>query len=75
VIVSLALERRGCAGPVLDSFSAAYRINVATSRAQSRVEFVCSPRPLETHCKTVEHMRLANALCRFVELAAPASSR
>jgi len=22
-------------------------------------------------CKTVEHMRLANALCRFVELADP----
>jgi superfamily I DNA and/or RNA helicase len=45
------------------------RINVATSRAQCRVELHCSPRLLEADCKTVEHMRLANALCRFVELA------
>ena len=45
------------------------RINVATSRAQCRVELVCSPRLLEADCKTVEEMRLVNALCRFVELA------
>jgi hypothetical protein len=30
---------------------------------------VCSARLLDVDCKTVEHMRLANALCRFVELA------
>ncbi len=47
------------------------RINVATSRAQCRVELVCSPRLLEADCKTVEEMRLVNALCRFVELATP----
>ena len=45
------------------------RINVATSRAQCRVELVCSPRLLDADCKTVAEMRLANALCRFVELA------
>ena len=45
------------------------RINVATSRAQCRVELVCSPRLLEADCKTVSDMRLVNALCRFVELA------
>ncbi|HSI98082.1 MAG TPA: TM0106 family RecB-like putative nuclease [Gaiellaceae bacterium] len=45
------------------------RINVATSRAQCRVELVCSPRLLEADCRTVEQMCLANALCRFVELA------
>jgi len=45
------------------------RINVATSRAQCRVELVCSPRLLESDCKTVEQMRLVNAVCRFVELA------
>ena len=43
------------------------RINVATSRAQCRVELVCSPRLLEADCKSVEDMRLVNALCRFVE--------
>jgi hypothetical protein len=46
------------------------RINVATSRAQCRVELL-----LEADCKMVEHMRLANAFCRFVELAAEAESR
>ena len=45
------------------------RINVATSRAQCRVELVCSPQLLDADCKTVGEMRLANALCRFVELA------
>jgi hypothetical protein len=30
---------------------------------------VCSPRLLEVDCRTIDHMRLANALCRFVELA------
>jgi hypothetical protein len=38
-------------------------------RAQCRVELVCSPRRLEADVKTVEQMRLVNALCRFVELA------
>ena len=47
----------------------ANRINVATSRAQCRVELVCSPRLLEADCRTIEEMRLVNALCRFVELA------
>jgi len=30
---------------------------------------------LDVDCKTVEHMRLANALCRFVELAAERKAR
>jgi uncharacterized protein len=47
----------------------ANRINVATSRAQCRVELVCSPRLLEADVKTVKQMQLVNALCRFVELA------
>jgi hypothetical protein len=45
------------------------RLLVATSRAQCRVELVCSPRLLEADCKTPEKMTLVNALCRFVELA------
>ena len=45
------------------------RVNVATSRAQCRVVLVCTPRLLDADCKTVEQMRLVNAICRFVELA------
>jgi AAA domain/RNase_H superfamily len=45
------------------------RLNVAISRAQCLAYLVASPRLLDANCKTIEQMRLANALCRFVELA------
>ena len=51
------------------------RLNVAISRAQCLAYLVCSPRLLEVNCRTIEQMRLANALCRFVELAVPVPAR
>jgi uncharacterized protein len=45
------------------------RLNVAISRAQCLAYLVCSPRLLEVNCRTIDQMRLANALCRFVEMA------
>ena len=45
------------------------RLNVAISRAQCLAYLVASPRLLEVNCRTIDQMRLANALCRFVELA------
>jgi hypothetical protein len=45
------------------------RLNVAISRARCLSVLVASPRLLEVDARTVEHMRLANALCRFVEIA------
>jgi uncharacterized protein len=56
----------------LDFLMSRNRLNVAVSRAQCLAYVVCSPRLLEVDCRTVEHLRLANALCRFVELAAQA---
>jgi superfamily I DNA and/or RNA helicase len=50
------------------------RLNVAISRAQCLAYLVCSPRLLEVDCKTIPHMRLANALCRFVEIAKTGSA-
>ena len=45
------------------------RLNVTVSRAQCLAYLVCAPQLLDVECQTVEHMRLANALCRFVQLA------
>jgi predicted RecB family nuclease len=46
------------------------RLNVAVSRAKCLAVLVASPALLTVRCRTVEQMRLVNALCRFVELAA-----
>src|SRR5262249_4627001 len=53
----------------LDFLMSRNRLNVAVSRAQCLAYLACSPRLLEVDCRTVEHLKLANALCRFVEFA------
>jgi predicted RecB family nuclease len=53
----------------LDFLLSRNRLNVAVSRAQCLAYVACSPRLLEVDCRTVEHLKLANALCRYVELA------
>src|SRR3984957_10089155 len=45
------------------------RLNVATSRAMSNVILVASPRLFEPECRNPRQMKLANALCRYLELA------
>ena len=50
------------------------RLNVATSRARCVCILVANPRIFEPECKSPRQMQLANALCRYVELAhAPAA--
>jgi uncharacterized protein len=44
-------------------------LNVAISRAQCLAYLVASPRLLEAQCRSIEEMRLLNALCRLVEVA------
>jgi uncharacterized protein len=53
----------------LDFLFSRNRLNVAISRAKCLAYLVASPRLLDANCRTVEQMRLANALCRFVEHA------
>jgi uncharacterized protein len=45
------------------------RLNVATSRAKALSILVCSPELFEPECRTPEQMRMANAFCRYLELA------
>ena len=45
------------------------RLNVATSRARCACILVASPRLFEPDCRTPEQMRLANAFCRYLEMA------
>jgi uncharacterized protein len=45
------------------------RLNVATSRARCAVIVVASPALFEPECRTPRQMHLANALCRYRELA------
>jgi uncharacterized protein len=44
------------------------RLNVATSRAKCICILVASPQLMEPECRTIEQMRLANGLCRYLEL-------
>jgi superfamily I DNA and/or RNA helicase len=45
------------------------RLNVATSRALCACILVASPRLFEPECKSPRQMQLANALCRYGEMA------
>ncbi|HEV8252561.1 MAG TPA: TM0106 family RecB-like putative nuclease [Candidatus Limnocylindria bacterium] len=53
----------------MDFLYSAHRLNVATSRARCIALVVASPDLPRVGARTVQQMRLANALCRFVEMA------
>jgi uncharacterized protein len=45
------------------------RLNVATSRARCAAIVIASPELIRVQCQNPRQMRLANALCRLVEVA------
>jgi uncharacterized protein len=51
------------------------RLNVATSRARCLAALVASPALVRVRARTPRQMHLANALCRFLELARGAEER
>jgi predicted RecB family nuclease len=53
----------------MEFFYSLNRLNVATSRAMSTVIVVGNPKLFEPDCRSPRQMQLANALCRFRELA------
>ena len=74
VIYSLASSSPEDAPRGMEFLYSLNRLNVATSRAQAIVIVVGSPRLLEPECRSPRQMQLANALCRYVELASAAES-
>jgi AAA domain/DNA methylase len=70
VIYSMATSRPEDAPRGLEFLYSLNRLNVATSRAQCAVILVASPHLLVPDCSTPRQMKLANALCRYRELAA-----
>jgi uncharacterized protein len=69
VIVSLTTSAPDDAPRGMTFLYSANRLNVATSRAKGLCVLVGSPKLFEPECKTPEQMRLANAFCRYRELA------
>jgi predicted RecB family nuclease len=69
VIYSMTTSRPEDAPRGMEFLYSLNRLNVATSRARCAVFVVCSPRLLEPECRTPRQMLLANALCRYKELA------
>jgi superfamily I DNA and/or RNA helicase len=69
VIYSMTTSRPEDAPRGLEFLYSLNRLNVATSRARCAVFLVASPRLFEPACRTPRQMRLANALCRYREMA------
>jgi uncharacterized protein len=69
VIYSMATSRPEDAPRGLEFLYSPNRLNVATSRARCAAVIVASPHLFAPDCRTPRQMRLANALCRYRELA------
>lgn len=69
VIVSLTTSTAEDAPRGMDFLYSANRLNVATSRAKALCLLVGNPKLFEPDCRTPKQMQLANAFCRYAELA------
>lgn len=74
VLVSLATSSLTEIPRGMDFLYSRNRLNVAVSRARTLVVLVASPSLLAVRCHTLDQLRLANGLCRYVELARPAGT-
>ncbi len=69
VIYSMATSSREDAPRGMEFLYNVHRLNVATSRARCACVLIANPKLLEPECDTPGQMKLANALCRYAELA------
>lgn len=68
-IFSMATSSHADAPRGMEFLYSPNRLNVAISRAKCLAVLVASPAVFEADCKTPGQMKLANAFCRFLELA------
>jgi superfamily I DNA and/or RNA helicase len=69
VIYSMTTSAHSDAPRGMEFLYSANRLNVATSRAKCICIVVASPRLFEAECRTPRQMQLANAFCRYLEMA------
>ncbi len=69
VIYSMATSTPSDAPHGMEFLYSLNRLNVATSRARCVCLLVANPNLFEPECRTPQQMRLANAFCRYRELA------
>jgi uncharacterized protein len=69
VIYSMATSTPEDAPRGMDFLYSSNRLNVAVSRAQCLTVLVASPALFQVQCKTPRQIELANAFCRYLELA------
>ena len=69
VIYSMATSSPELAPRGMEFLYSASRLNVATSRARCACILVANPRLFEPDCRTPRQMKLANAFCRYLEMA------
>ncbi len=68
-VYSMATSSHADAPRGMEFLYSANRFNVAISRAQCLAILVASPAIFEAECRTPRQMQLANAFCRYLELA------
>jgi uncharacterized protein len=69
VIYSMATSTPDDAPRGMEFLYSSNRLNVATSRAQCVTVLVANPALFHVQCKTPRQMELANAFCRYLEMA------
>jgi predicted RecB family nuclease len=69
VIYSMTTSSRADAPRGMEFLYSSNRLNVATSRARCVCILVGSPAIFEAECRTPRQMQLANAFCRYLEMA------
>jgi len=70
-IYSMATSSHADAPRGMEFLYSANRFNVAISRAKCKAILIASPRVFEVDCRTPRQIKLANAFCRYLEIALP----